>query len=366
MRIQPRILRRQVIARNARARTPRALRALALGWVAIALWACAAAPPPIYEPRGPDVRLSLLALGDWGRLPKNGDAPPKQLRVGQALADEDRRAPADALVFVGDNFYPHGLEADELEPRLRANLVAPYCHFLRLTELGARALGDACPEPESRRHPLPLWVVLGNHDYTSDSSIELQRRRVPDYVPNWRLLGLPVETLELPQGVSLIFFDSTALRLPSRASQLPLLTRALRESRGPWRILIAHHPIDFKDVSHGIEGALANAGVRAQLLLVGHIHDLRAAALDAPLPALQLITGGGGGDESNHKTLQNQLWQLKSTGFARIDLVGGAGADHLRLRVFAVSASDVPRVVAAWSLALDGALSPETLTAEHR
>jgi hypothetical protein len=335
--------------------------------VAGAAWACATPRLPSYEPRAPDVRLSLLALGDWGRLPKTGASPPKQLRVGQALADEDRRAPADAIVFVGDNFYPHGLEAVELEPRLRANLVGPYCHFAQLTELGAHALGDACPEPESRRHPLPLWAVLGNHDHHSGASIELESRRVPDYVANWRLLGLPVETLELPQGVSLIFYDSTALRLPSGVSQLPLLTKALRESRGPWRILVAHHPIDFHEVSHGIEAALANAGVRAQLLLVGHIHDLRAGTLESPLPALQLISGGGGGDESNHQALPNQLWQLKSTGFARIDLVGNEPTDHLRLRVFAVSATDdVPVVVAAWTLSRDGAVSAETLAAERR
>lgn len=338
------------------------LRALAFAALGASAFACAQPRPQSHEARGPDVRLSLLVLGDWGRIPKDGVTPPKQLRVGQALADEDRRAPTDALVFLGDNFYPHGLEAAELEPRLRANLVAPYCHFVQLTELGERALGAACPQREYVPRPVPLWAVLGNHDHHSNSSLELQSRRIPDYVSNWRLLGLPVETLELPQGVSLIFYDSTALRLPSGASRLPLLTQALRESRGPWRILVAHHPIDFTGASQGIERALADSGVRAQLLLVGHIHDLRAGTLEPPLPAMQLVSGGGGGDESNHKTLSNQLWQLKSTGFARIDLVGSESADHLRLRVFAVSAAgDEPRVLAAWTLSRDGAVAAETL-----
>jgi hypothetical protein len=339
------------------------LRAAAL---AVLLLSCARPAPPVYEPRGPDVRLSLLALGDWGRLPKGGATPAKQLAVAEALAAEDRRAPADAVLFVGDNFYPHGLQPDEVEPRLRANLVAPYCHFLALTALGTRALGDACAEPESLRHPQPLWAVLGNHDHHDDGAIELERRRIPEYVSNWRLLGLPVETLELPQGVSLIFYDSTQLRFPSGASELPRLTRALRDSRGPWRILVTHHPLDGKPVSLGVERAIADSGVRAQLLLAGHIHDLRAGALAAPLPALQLVSGGGGGDESSHKSLPGELWQLASSGFARIDWVGPAGADHLRVRVFAVSATDdVPRVVAAWSLSRDGAVSAETLAPER-
>ncbi|MFI5315263.1 MAG: metallophosphoesterase [Myxococcota bacterium] len=346
---------------QARAGSASVLRIAAIA-LAAGAFACARLPPPAYEARGADVRLSLLALGDWGRKPANGVTPAKQLRVAEELAAEDRRAPADAVVFVGDNFYPRGLESQELELRLRANLVAPYCHFIELTELGARALGGACGEPEVRRRALPLWVVLGNHDHSSDESVELERRRVPEYVANWKLLGVPVETLELPQGVSLVFYDSTLLRSPRGAGALPQLGKALRESRGPWRILVAHHPLDHQPGSRGIERAIAASGARAQLLLVGHIHALRAGTLDAPLPALQLISGGGGGEESSQGTLPGELWQLKSTGFVRVDLVGREPADHLRLRVFAVSAvGDVARVVAAWSVSRDGAVTAETL-----
>ena len=324
--------------------------------------ACARPREPRYEARGADVRLSLLALGDWGRRPHDGQTPVKQLRVAEALAAEDRRAPADALLFVGDNFYPHGLEKNEVETRLRANLVGPYCHFTALTQRGVETVGPACLEPEARRHPLPLLAVLGNHDHTSPESIALERDRIGDYVSNWRLVGLPVETLELPQGVSLVFYDSTALRMPSRASSLPLLTRALAQSRGPWRVLVTHHPIDGREADAGIAGALAAAGVRAQLLVAGHIHDLRAAASETPLPAFQLVSGGGGGHESSRTTLAGELFQLASTGFARIDLVGDGPNAHLRLRLFAVSAvDDVPQVVAAWRLGLDGAATPETL-----
>src|SRR5262245_36374 len=98
------MLRTQVRGRRARPRRP-----LLRVWLTAALCAALACalPPPVYEARGPEVRLSLLALGDWGRFPRDGVTPEVQLRVAEALADEDRRAPADALVFVGDNFYPH-------------------------------------------------------------------------------------------------------------------------------------------------------------------------------------------------------------------------------------------------------------------
>ena len=58
---------------------------------------------------GAEAELSLLALGDTG---KPGSWPAwqtPQYRVGEAMAREDRRAPVEAIVFLGDNFYPHGL-----------------------------------------------------------------------------------------------------------------------------------------------------------------------------------------------------------------------------------------------------------------
>jgi predicted phosphodiesterase len=316
--------------------------------------------PRVYEPRSPDVRLSLLVLGDWGRRLANGHPVDPQLRVAEALADEDRHAPADALVFVGDNFYPKGLSADELEARVRGNLIEPYCHFLDLAAAAGPSLADACREPVGERHPIPLWAVLGNHDHHGKESIDLERDGVSKVVPNWRLLGLPVETLELPEGVSLIFYDSTHLRLPSGAADLPRLTQALRAAKGPWRVLVAHHPLDSDVQSKGILLALANSEVRADLLLAGHIHDLRASALEPPYPVVQLVSGGGGGKESRERPLPGEIWQLASTGFARVDLVGSGPREHLRLRFFAVSANgNVPRVVAAWSLFHDGVLENE-------
>ena len=291
----------------------------------------------------------------------DGHAPPAQLQVGEALAREDLRAPVDALVFLGDNFYPHGLEKDELEPRLRLNVAAPYCHFAELTEKGERALGGDCAEPEADRHPVPLWVGLGNHDHHLPSAPLLEAEAVPEYVANWRLLGTPVETLELPQGVSLVFYDSSLLRLPSRSEGLPELTRALASSKGPWRILVAHHPFDGTEPSARVERAIAASGVRAQLHLAGHIHDLRGGELAAPLPGLQIVSGAGGGHESSGKTLPGETWKRSALGFARVDLVAAGGAERLRVQVYAVEPGTPDgQLVAAWSIARDGAVMRET------
>ena len=310
---------------------------------------------PAAEPRAPEVRLSILALGDWGRRPVDGHSPPAQLAVGEALALADLREPADALLFVGDNFYPSGLEKDELETRLRLNVAAPYCHFLKLTARGESALGGACAEPESDRHVVPLWVTLGNHDHHQSAGPLLEAEAVPEYVANWRVYGQPVETLELPQGVSLVFYDSTLLRFTAGADALPELTRALANAKGPWRILVAHHPFDGSHFSARVERAIAAAGVRAQLHLVGHIHDLRGGELAAPLPPLQIVSGGGGGDESGGTPLPGETFKVRSLGFARVDLLAAGGSERLRVRLYAVDLGDPEaRLVATWTITPDG------------
>ena len=40
-----------------------------------------------------------------------------------------------------------------------------------------------------------------------------------------------------------------------------------------------------------------------------HIHDLRGGALPAPLPPLQIVSGGGGGDESSGKALPGETFR---------------------------------------------------------
>ena len=81
------------------------------------------------EPEG-EVLLSLLAVGDTGLEPGESWLTNTQLAVAAAMEAEDRRRPADALLFLGDNFYPVGLRRHELEERIRWNFVEPYCRFL--------------------------------------------------------------------------------------------------------------------------------------------------------------------------------------------------------------------------------------------
>jgi hypothetical protein len=265
--------------------------------------------------------LSLLALGDTGKgrlWPKNLRA---QYRVGEALAREDRRAPVDALVFLGDNFYPRGVEPATLRARVAENLVAPYCHFVTLTARGFAELGGVCSRPPEETHPVPLVAVLGNHDVGLGQGVRLQRSAIPEWVGNW-LVPESARSYELGAGVSLVAFHSPALVEGSAAAEL---VAAVRAARGPWLILAAHHPIADPGAgwSHAyaerVRAALAEAGRPVHLFLAGHQHSLQALHADGA--ALHVVAGGGGADVYPLAPARSaeRRFGLAAHGFARID-----------------------------------------------
>lgn len=291
---------------------------------------------------------SILALGDTGHVTPLAELFEGQLAVAEAMTREARREPVDGLVFLGDNFYDHGLVADELESRVRLNLVRPYCYFLALTGRRSPEVASACPLPPEARRPAPLFAVLGNHDLERPGSVELERTAIPDFLPGWQMsLGL-VAVFEVHPGVSLILFESE-LAIDDRPAIERELAAAIREAKGPWRILATHRPIatdDLGGVPHGgypdyVRDALVRAGRPVQLVLAGHHHSLQAFALGEPTPLLQIGAGSGSRSEpplaTGHPDLRFAAMEL---GFARVELTGEAGGDDERL---AVSLFSVPR-----------------------
>ena len=267
-----------------------------------------------------ETELSLLALGDTGKPTAWPAWVTPQYRVGEAMAREDRRAPVQALVLLGDNFYPDGLRESSLVPRLRENVAGPYCPFLMLTHLGRGALGGACALAPERTHPVPIIAVLGNHDVGRGQGVALQREGIPRYIDNW-LTPDGARSYELGAGVSLVAYDSTAIDagLPPTA-----LARALAESKGPWRILAAHHPVantgggwHAEDAAPVVE-AIRASGKPVHLLLAGHQHSLEA--LRAPGAALHVIAGGGGATiRAIAPTPDERLFGESRYGFVRVD-----------------------------------------------
>lgn len=265
--------------------------------------------------------LSLLALGDTGKgrlWPRSLRA---QYRVGEALAREDRRAPIDALVFLGDNFYPRGLEPETARSRVAENLVAPYCHFVSLTVLGFAELGSACRRAPDETHPVPLVAVLGNHDVGLGQGVALQRAGIAEWVGNW-VVPETARSYELGAGVSLVAFHSPAVEEGAAADAL---AAALRAARGPWLVVAAHHPIADPGAgwtlayAERVRAAVRAAGRPVHLFLAGHQHSLQALRADGA--ALHVVAGGGGAGLYPLAPTRSaeRLFGLAAHGFARVD-----------------------------------------------
>jgi hypothetical protein len=306
-------------------------------------------------------RFALLAVGDFGHRAKWTPWLTPQLAVGDGLAAAHRRHPADYLLLLGDHFYPNGLEESEAEARIAMNLVAPFCAFLDLSAPLGASVEASCGTPPAERRPIPVRAVLGNHDWKAPESPGLQQDLVPRYLANWQLHKDTAWVEETPAGVSLVLFDST----PGRSrGEVHALREALASARGPWRVVVSHHPVDATGKSQPIREAIAEAGVPVHLWLAGHDHNLQISEPGPPGPALQAISGGGSDPTPPKYEIPGRRFFRQSLGYARVDLVAdpaAPGRDELVVSLVAVR--PVPaalwqraRVVARYAVALDGSV----------
>jgi len=195
-------------------------------------------------------RLRCAVVGDTG----SGSAA-----VAKGIAVVHAATPLDAVVITGDNVYPCGVKS-ATDPKW--SVVRP------LSALG-----------------IPLYPVLGNHDYCGDPDAQ-----VGTPVPNW---NMPAREFTLRSKLAdFAFVDTTPIAHGKRAPT------PLTFGSGTWRIVIGHHTV----VSSGYHGYLPRdehnrmrqliAPMRAakvDLYLCGHDHHLELLRTKP----LMLVSGAG-------------------------------------------------------------------------
>jgi len=354
--------------------------ALALAAALVLIAPCVAirwqeAPPPSAAPI-----VSLLAVGDTGDQPTWLPALDKQRAVAAGMESEDRRAAVDALVLLGDNFYESGLDPENLVDRVRGNLVEPFCHFVELAGPRSAEVLSGCPAAREQRPARPIYAVLGNHDSRNAESPQLEEEVVPLLVSNWRLSGKPIETIELEGGVSLLLIDSTPLE---RGGDPGPLRDALRASRGPWRILAAHHPIgtdralgykNDRGVGHYgelVQQAIREAQVDVQLMLGGHEHNLQLLRVDPPGPRVVVVSGAGSRPRPLKSSSRGRVFAREGLGFARIDLTETQDGPRLVVSLFETPRwrsllGAAPELLGRWTITSSGELRALPLAVRTR
>jgi hypothetical protein len=284
---------------------------------------------------GPTPTLSLFAVGDtgspWGIAPQLFSG---QLAVGRAMQREHARAPIDAFILLGDNFYPKGLLVDELLTRVVKNIARPYCAFIDPSPQLATLLGNDCSYVGQR--PPDIFAVAGNHDFDSPGSQRLQLNEIPRLVRNW---DMPVENApairDLAGGLSLIFLNSG---YPWGDPETRALRDALRRARGPWRIVVGHRPpiAGHPQLSRMVTRASDQSDRVVHAYLAGHVHVLGALRGVLPAPALTVIAGSGSHarrqDATEYRIEEADLI-VEELGFVRVDLMPPTKAAPERLRI---------------------------------
>lgn len=314
----------------------------------------------------PRARVSLFALGDTGAHPGWPGFAGRQRALGAALAREDARAPADALLLLGDLFYDNGLRKGDVRARVRANVVAPYCRFVELDGPRSDEVAGACDEAARPDAPArPIYAVLGNHDVTTEESRRLLIDAIPAFVPNWRLSAEPVAAATLSPRVSLVLADSNWLR---NGGDYAPLRDALRQAPGPWRILAAHHPIGTGSAddpyTENVRRAVREAGVPVQLMLAGHEHNLQVLLQGDLGPWLVVVSGAGSRPERVETRSDARLYSFADLGFVRVDLVGAAAEERLEVTLFGASRWSsllgfAPERLGRYRIAVEGAVDFE-------
>lgn len=307
-------------------------------------------------------RFSFLALGDTGKSRSFGMTSMTQLAVGRSLTAEHRTRPADLLVFLGDNLYDFAGSAEDPERRIEANFARPYCTFLSDAAPLFRRIASACSQSTSERRPIPIFAVLGNHDHEDPRSEALQQDQLQTYIANWNAPKEVVHTLE-QNGVSLIFYDSQKIH---EQAQYRALQEALAAARGPWRILIAHNPIEQDAKSQKILDAIRASGATVHLHLAGHDHNLQLAATPSAPILLQAISGAGAEARELRHEIPGRRFAAIAPGFLRVDITDGSNGRDERLLVSLFEAPrallsdlDSPTLRSCWSVTQYGEIRDE-------
>lgn len=159
--------------------------------------------------------VRLIFVGDTG----TGDS--NQLSVAAQMEDLCRSVQPTAVVLLGDNFYPSGVDS-VTDPLWES-------HFEKVYS------GDCLQK-------IPFYAVLGNHDYRSVPEAQIAYTR--ERGGRW---NLPARYYSLRFG-ALLEIAAADTNIPDRCGiptfcSVDWLIDKMKKSTAAWKILIGHHPI---------------------------------------------------------------------------------------------------------------------------
>jgi hypothetical protein len=250
------------------------LRSRRIGALLLALLAL-----PLAAAEIPELSLAPRTL----RIAVVGDAGRETATIARGLA---AAAPFDAILLVGDNFYPCGVKSPH----------DPKWHVMDpLSALG-----------------IPIYAVLGNHDHCGNAGAQIGAP-----LPNWQM---PAAAYALRSAVAdFAMLDTTPYAQGRTREAEATLGAVFARSTTPWRIAVGHHVI----TSSGWHSIFPRSEARnmrrllpplrtahVDLYICGHDHHEELLG-GSPL----LLVSGAGSDPVPMVTVRDQTLWPHSTHF---------------------------------------------------
>lgn len=168
--------------------------------------------------RAPDVQTRAERVVQFAVLGDTGKATAAQKKIAASLAEQCKVRGCDFLLLLGDNLYPSGMD-DDRDPRMDALVKDPY------STVG-----------------VPVYMVLGNHDYGSTLD-RLRGIREVRWATRTKGFEMPSSTYFFGAGpVAFWAFDTTEIFWDKADYQEAWLRESLPTVRAAWRFGFGHHP----------------------------------------------------------------------------------------------------------------------------
>jgi acid phosphatase len=245
---------------------------------------------PLREPG--EHYLDFMAVGDAGT---GTDGQKWVAGFMEAYAGKN---PVEFVLYLGDNFYPHGVNAID-DPRFQSQFEEIY---------------------DKRVLNIPFYVVAGNHDYEGDVSAQVAYTGKSS---RWRFPGLYYTFTITRNGHDLVQFfaiDTTPIvKWYDINEQIDRLIDELSRSIATWKILFGHHPI-FSNGKHGdyyrmkvlILHILEAFDV--DIYISGHDHDLQILK-PSRKNGVYCIVSGTGASYRDTWCRENSIYAASRLGF---------------------------------------------------
>ena len=236
------------------------------------------------------VHARFVAFGDGG----TGEAD--QYAVARGMGTLCRSRGCDFGLGLGDNFYPVGVRGVN-DPQFRTAFELPYA-----------PLG------------IPIYMILGNHDYFGTPEAEVAYARVS---PSQRFV-LPARYYTFfAGGIRFVALDTNEPSAAQEAWAKKVLAQSER-NREPWVVALGHHPQQSYGAHQMPQEPLAGFLDRVlcghvDAYFAGHDHDKQ---LLAPRCGVTQVVAGTAGQLRPVGSGPETIWARSSLGFAYVSVQG--------------------------------------------